>query len=54
MDRPDSLTLFCVNLLLALLIAVYFFGASALLVFALIATPIALGIIITLSLTVSA
>ena len=54
MDRLDSLTLFCINLLLALMVAVYFFGASALVVFALIATPIALGTIVMLSLTVSA
>jgi len=54
MDRLDSLTLFCINLLLALMVAVFIWGASALVVFALIATPIALATIVMLSLTVSA
>lgn len=51
MDRIDTPTLFVLNLVLALVIATYFWGASAILVAALIGTPLALGAIVFLSLT---
>jgi hypothetical protein len=54
MDRIDGATLFVINILLLLAIAVYFWGFGALLMAALIGTPIVLGCIIMLSLTAKA
>lgn len=54
MDRIDGPTLFVINILLLLAVAVYFWGFSALLIAALIGTPIVLGTIIALSLTAKA
>jgi hypothetical protein len=54
MDQIDATTLFAINLVLLLAICVFFWGASALLVAALIGTPLALGTIIMLSLTAKA
>ena len=54
MDRIDGATLFVINILLLLAIAVYFWGFGALLMAALIGTPIVLGCIVMLSLTAKA
>ncbi len=54
MDRIDGPTLFLVNLLLLLAISVIAWGPGALLVAALIGTPLALGAVIGLSLTAKA
>ncbi|MEW6089717.1 hypothetical protein [Parvibaculum sp.] len=54
MDQIDTPTLFAVNLVLALILATFIWGASALLVAALAGTPIALGTIVMLSLTAKA
>lgn len=54
MDRIDGPTLFLVNVLLVLAICVVVWGPGALLVAALIGTPLALGAIIGLSLTAKA
>lgn len=51
MDRIDTPTLFVLNIILALVIATIYWGAGALLVAALIGTPLALGTIVFLSLT---
>lgn len=54
MDRIDGATLFVTNLLLLLAIATFVWGFSALLMAALIGTPIVLGCIVMLSLTAKA
>ncbi|MBX3508411.1 MAG: hypothetical protein KF714_06460 [Parvibaculum sp.] len=54
MDQIDTPTLFAVNLVLALILATFIWGASPLLVAALAGTPIALGTIVMLSLTAKA
>lgn len=54
MDRIDATTLFAINLVLVLAICVFVWGVSALLVAALIGTPLALGAIVLLSLTAKA
>ncbi len=54
MDQIDTPTLFAVNLVLALILATFIWGASALLFAALAGTPIALGTIVMLSLTAKA
>ncbi|MBO6636001.1 hypothetical protein [Parvibaculum sp.] len=54
MDRIDGPTLFFINVLLALAISVVIWGPGALLVAALLGTPLALGAVIALSLTARA
>ncbi len=54
MDRIDGPTLFLINILLLLAIAVITWGAGALLIAALIGTPLALGAVVGLSLTAKA
>ena len=54
MDRIDGPTLFFINLLLLLAVCVFIWGAGALLVAALIGTPLALGAVVILSLTAKA
>ncbi len=54
MDRIDGPTLFVINLLLALAISVVVWGPGALLIAALIGTPLTLGTIIALSFTARA
>jgi hypothetical protein len=54
MDQIDAPTLFALNLVLLVAVCVFLWGASALLVAALIGTPLALGTIVFLSLTAKA
>jgi hypothetical protein len=54
MDRIDGPTLFLINILLLLAISVIVWGPSAILIAALIGTPLALGAVILLSLTAKA
>ncbi|MDO9126480.1 hypothetical protein [Parvibaculum sp.] len=54
MDRIDGFVLIPINIIMLVAIACYFWGASALLVAALIGTPLALGAVVALSLTAKA
>jgi len=54
MDRIDGLTLFLINVLLLLAIAVIAWGPGALVIAALIGTPLTLGAVVMLSLTARA
>lgn len=54
MDKIDGFVLFPINVVMLVVIASYFWGASALLVAALVGTPLALGSIVALSLTAKA
>ncbi len=54
MDRIDGLTLFLINILLLLAIAVIAWGPGVLVIAALIGTPLTLGAVVTLSLTARA
>ena len=53
-DKIDGFVLIPVNIIMLVAIACYFWGASALLVAALIGTPLALGAVVALSLTAKA
>jgi hypothetical protein len=53
-DRIDTATLFFANLLLAVLVATVIWGATALLMAALVGVPIMLGTIIRISMTAKA
>jgi phosphoglycerol transferase MdoB-like AlkP superfamily enzyme len=54
MDRIDGPTLFLINILLLLAIAVIVWGPGALLVAALIGAPLTLAAVVTLTLTARA
>lgn len=54
MDKIDGFVLFPINIVMLVAIACHVWGASALLVAALIGTPLALGSIVALSLTAKA
>jgi|TARA_R100000322_G_scaffold168461_2_gene138231 hypothetical protein len=54
MDRIDGPSLFLINILLLLAISVIVWGPSAILIAALIGTPLALGAVVLLSLTAKA
>ncbi len=53
-DRIDTATLFFTNVLLAVLVATAIWGATALLMAALIGVPIMLGTIVRISMTAKA
>lgn len=54
MDKVDSYVLIPINMIMLVAIACYFWGATALLIAALIGTPLALGSVVALSLTAKA
>jgi hypothetical protein len=54
MDRIDSATLFFLNVILLVLVGIAIWGATALVLAALVAVPVALGSIIVISLTAKA
>ncbi len=54
MDRIDSATLFFLNVILLVLVGIAIWGATALVLAALVAVPVALGSIVLISLTAKA
>ncbi|HUD53307.1 hypothetical protein [Parvibaculum sp.] len=54
MDSIDSITLFFLNVILLVLVGISIWGATALVIAALVAAPITLGSIVLISMTAKA